>query len=476
MQSVFTIRNIMKNQEKIQETIKYYQSQFPKWFEKNAHFEKRLIFTKCWETLKNHIAREFIILQGLRQVGKTTILQQLIYQISAEGLDSKKNIIYLSLDQTDLIGVSASDFLSFLNENINHDKITYIFLDEIQILKNWDMFLKNVWDSFPNIKIIASGSSALEINLKERGSLRFDFVKICPLSFKEYLYFKHKELFANMQKLPKLGDFFAISQHELRTIDLNSANLKTIFRKYLFTGSYPGLLFQNISVAEYQRKIVQNVYQKTKNEIFLYYLNRIDEKKFGVKIKPEHSDRIVQYLITNNGSETSYRTLAEKITISKDAVYANLQLLTYASLLNFCKKIKFNGETVLNASFKYYLHDHTLYLAMKKIDAFLKLKGNKGFVYENLIFNYLNQSFPYERLGFIKLKKSEIDFALFLSDGQKYLFEGKSNNWDAKRVKNNFLLSEAKNFLKICITEDYLGRKNEILYIPIYLFLLLKIV
>lgn len=136
MQSVFTIRNIMKNQEKIQETIKYYQSQFPKWFEKNAHFEKRLIFTKCWETLKNHIAREFIILQGLRQVGKTTILQQLIYQISAEGLDSKKNIIYLSLDQTDLIGVSASDFLSFLNENINHDKITYIFLDEIQILKN----------------------------------------------------------------------------------------------------------------------------------------------------------------------------------------------------------------------------------------------------------------------------------------------------------------------------------------------------
>ncbi|WHP39114.1 MAG: DUF4143 domain-containing protein [Mollicutes bacterium] len=124
----------------------------------------------------------------------------------------------------------------------------------------------------------------------------------------------------------------------------------------------------------------------------------------------------------------SYRTLSEKLKISKEAVYQNFQLLIYGSLLNSCPRIDFNGKFSSNVKFKYYLTDHTFFSAVKQFRHFSDLGDKKGFVYENLIFNYLHQNQFYDKLGFIKLKKSEIDFALFLKNGQKYLFESKSNN------------------------------------------------
>ena len=465
----------MNNQKKIVDTINFFKSKMHFWFKKNKNFEKRLVFDKCWSTLNDENNHEFIILNGLRQVGKTTVLQQLAHEIFKKFQNSDESIIYISLDQILISGVKVEDFMVFLNENINPEKNLYIFLDEIQVLEKWDIFLKNVWDSFPNIKIIASGSSSLLINLEETGGFRFKFLKVEPLSFKEYLIFRDKDILLNLKELPKLSAFQTISRDELIQINFNSSRLKPFFKNYVFSGSYPKGIFQNLSLFEYQELILNNVYQKTKDDVFKSYLKNL-KKIYSVKINPANFDAIFWYLIENNASEMSYRTLSEKLKISKEAVYQNFQLLIYGSLLNSCPRIDFNGKFSSNVKFKYYLTDHTFFSAVKQFRHFSDLGDKKGFVYENLIFNYLHQNQFYDKLGFIKLKKSEIDFALFLKNGQKYLFESKSNNWDTKGVNDNFSLPEAKNFLKICITEDYLERKNEILYIPIYLFLLLQIV
>ncbi|WHP39298.1 MAG: AAA family ATPase [Mollicutes bacterium] len=75
------------------------------------------------------------MLNGLRQVGKTTVLQQLAHEIFKKFQNSDESIIYISLDQILISGVKVEDFMVFLNENINPEKNLYIFLDEIQVLE-----------------------------------------------------------------------------------------------------------------------------------------------------------------------------------------------------------------------------------------------------------------------------------------------------------------------------------------------------
>ncbi|ETR71801.1 MAG: hypothetical protein OMM_07878 [Candidatus Magnetoglobus multicellularis str. Araruama] len=93
---------------------------------------------------------------GPRGTGKTTLLLQFI----KEQIDNKDECIYASIDNIYFSRHLLFDFVSELYENYG---IKYYFFDEIHKYRHWNQELKNVYDSFPDIHIIFSGSSSMDL-------------------------------------------------------------------------------------------------------------------------------------------------------------------------------------------------------------------------------------------------------------------------------------------------------------------------
>ncbi len=168
---------------------------------------------------------------GARGVGKTTLILQHI----KENLDSKK-ALYVSADDMyfgeNRLFDLADDFYKSAGE--------YLFIDEIHKYSDWSRELKNIYDSFPTLKVVFTGSSVLDI-LKGSSDLsrRAIIYKLQGLSFREYL-----KLFHN----------YEIEVYSLKQIVNNEVKLTDIthplplFNDYLKRGYYPFGLESEINI------------------------------------------------------------------------------------------------------------------------------------------------------------------------------------------------------------------------------------
>ena len=159
---------------------------------------------------------------GGRGVGKTTMILQYI----KENLDTKK-ALYVSADDMYFVDHTlyelASDFYKSNGE--------FLFIDEIHKYVDWSRALKNSYDSFPNLKIIFTGSSILDI-LKGYGDLsrRALIYQLQGLSFREYL------------KLVHSFDFESYSLNQIIENKVKTQGLEhplPYFKEYLKQGYYP---------------------------------------------------------------------------------------------------------------------------------------------------------------------------------------------------------------------------------------------
>jgi len=192
-----------------------------------------LDFTRYLFQAINWDARLIEILGG-RGVGKTTMMLQRAKLLNSE---TPNQAVYLSLDDKLMYRHSIIG----LAEELVKYGVGFLFLDEVHKyppkLKNydWSAEIKNVYDRYPELKIVYSGSSVLKI-YKGQGDLsrRKSTWKMAGLSFREHLL---------MNKVIRsepytLGDILSQHQEMARTI---TANIKIIpwFKKYLKTGYYP---------------------------------------------------------------------------------------------------------------------------------------------------------------------------------------------------------------------------------------------
>lgn len=159
---------------------------------------------------------------GPRGVGKTTMILQYI----KENLDSKK-ALYVSADDM----YFGENKLVNLANDFNKNAGEYLFIDEIHKYSNWSRELKNIYDSFPSLKIVFTGSSVLDI-LKGSADLsrRAIIYKLQGLSFREYL-----KLFHNYET-----EVYSINQIIENKIKLpNIEHPLPLFNDYLKRGYYP---------------------------------------------------------------------------------------------------------------------------------------------------------------------------------------------------------------------------------------------
>ena len=137
--------------------------------------------------------RQIILLFGIRRAGKTTLMHQLIDHLLRDQQVDPFRIVYFSFDlqELGLEGILESYELEILKQDIRDAEKIYLFLDEIQKLNDWSNKVKILYDQYPNLKIILSGSAALPLQKGTKESLagRFFEFRVDPLSFNEFLEF-----------------------------------------------------------------------------------------------------------------------------------------------------------------------------------------------------------------------------------------------------------------------------------------------
>lgn len=131
---------------------------------------------------------QWLIMPGLRGIGKTTILTQLYLATTAP--EHRK--FYVSLERIKLAGGTISDVITVIEEladsrleDINEP--LFLFLDEVQFLEDWALALKTVYDRTPHVFIVCTGSSAIALQSNPDIARRSLKIPVHPLCFTEYV-------------------------------------------------------------------------------------------------------------------------------------------------------------------------------------------------------------------------------------------------------------------------------------------------
>lgn len=123
----------------------------------------------------------------MRRVGKTTILYQIIDHLIDEGIQPR-NILYATFDNPILKLVNVENVLSIYKTMYPIRGTRYILFDEVQYTENWELWMKVIYDSRKDIRLIATGSASLvlEKGSADSGTGRWSVLKIPTMSFYEY--------------------------------------------------------------------------------------------------------------------------------------------------------------------------------------------------------------------------------------------------------------------------------------------------
>lgn len=212
-------------------------------------YKKRLaeVQTKIHRFLYNEIdwTQPLIGIEGQRGVGKTTMMLQRIKETDPTGDYS----FYANLDNLWFADHSLID----LAERMVSSGITHLYLDEVHRMQGWEQQIKNLYDSYPELHIVFTGSSLLVMD-HSIGDLsrRVSMHTLPGLSFREFLMFEGYEV---MERLT-LSDI--LYSHEKIAPSISSRlNVVALFHKYMEKGYYP--FYKSMRLSDYYSRLSQVV-------------------------------------------------------------------------------------------------------------------------------------------------------------------------------------------------------------------------
>jgi len=317
--------------------------------------KKRSLFN---DIVKEIESKQIISLIGLRRTGKTTILKQLIDYLIKSKKVKREYILFYSFDEEQSkIENIVTEYETKLGKDILEikDRI-YIFLDEIQKLKNWQNQVKYYYDNYQNIKFFVSGSSSLFIKKHTQESLAgriYEFI-LNPLSFEEFLVFKNKE---EMLKKRRLFE-------------------DTLKKEFL---SYQKRQFIEI-IDESEERVAK--YIKTMIEKIVYQ----DIPKIFPIENEELLMRILKIIASNPGMLSDYGSLSKELGISR------VTLSNYFFYLNesfLIKKLYNFSRNMLTSEKKM----KKFYLTTTSFFPFLNNEIDESKLIENLIVTFVDAKF-----------------------------------------------------------------------------------
>ncbi len=395
--------------------------------------KKRLYFSLFTPLVYENSIKRAIVLMGPRRIGKTVMLFHLIQDLIDKGNDPEK-ICYLSVENPIYNGLSLEELL-FLYLDISKQKPSeklYIIFDEIQYLKNWEIHLKTLVDSYHNIKFIVSGSAAAALKLKsiESGAGRFTDFMLPPLTFHEYI------------DLNGLSDLVSLVEKERHGIvnkyyhTDNISELNRQFINYINFGGYP-----EVSLS---KEIQSDPGRYIRNDIIDKVLLRDLPSLYGIKDVQELNS-LFTTIAYNSGNEFTYEELSISSGVSKNTIKRYIEYLEAAFLIKTINKIDISAKKFKRATvFKIYLTNPSLRSAL-----FSPIKSDDDFIgnmVETAIFSQWsnNSNFiPY----YARWNKGEVDIVCLSLEKQKPQWAVEIK-WSNRFVKSLNKLSKLKAFCK----------------------------
>lgn len=434
--------------------------------------------------IKNNLEHSLILnIVGLRRVGKSTILKQLIGQLLTEKVNSN-NIFYFLFDYSSQIQKTEflDEVLSFyFKEVINKPTLTfkenekvYIFLDEIQYIENWQSVLKRYYDlSNKSIKFIVTGSQSILLKGKYRESLAgriFDYY-LPPMSFREFLKinkedvetFKPYDLF----KLPSI--FGKLSQFEL----YNGKQIYNLSKEYIINGQFPEIR-KLASPENRQEYIIESVLGKIQDDcIRIFNIEKTNEFKL-----------VTRHLLNNVGSIFELSNIGREVEIVRKTLNKYFEYLkesyVFEVLYKYHKSLVKRGRSLK----KLYTPcvNFTCALNHYKESHFDEVPQVFGKIIENTIYNVLKSKYSgteiSETISFWRQGQKEIDF-IVLEKEKRLAIEVKFS--ENISLKDLFVItsyiSNKKLEYGIIVTKKELAKKKingqTLYYIPYYLILMM---
>lgn len=342
--------------------------------------------------------QRIVTVTGGRRCGKSSLLHLTINRLLASGVD-KEQILYIGFDDERLANMDVSDFDEILQAYrlMYPDRplsSVYMFFDEIQIVKGWELFVLRVYKSYCK-NVYVTGSTAQMLSGEMSSALRGwpDEYTEYPLSFKEFIAFKGIK--AN------------------RYTEEGAALMANMFNSYLLTGGFPQAVLANVETERVKllqayfntmlfRDMIEHYNISASPSVVRYFLKRV----FNNITKPSSVNNIYNDL------------KSQGLKLSKDSLY---QWLDYACNIFLLHKVPKYSKSVIKQSTslsKYYVADFALAKSV-----LLPQSEEKGKALENAVYMHLARHLNENEQIFYFNEGAECDFVIANDEGVKELIQ-----------------------------------------------------
>ncbi|MEW5936881.1 MAG: ATP-binding protein [Candidatus Thermoplasmatota archaeon] len=423
--------------------------QNPQWMGKAPMpFEfRRDLFGRVYDYLQYP---QIVAVVGLRRVGKTVLLRQIIADLA--GTVDGRNICYISFDDRDFQNYeTAEELINYFLAFSDRGSVRYLFLDEIQKVRSWPDLLKTFYDTEENLKMVVSGSSSLEMK-KYRETLAGRIVTIhMPIfSFKEFVrYF-------GLRCTISLGDLMReYDQHFL----LEKERYALLFENYLLKGAFPELL-----------TIDEEAFIKQ-------YIKDAVMEKIVAEIAKGREDVVYELLkvfARNTARLFDVVNLANALSLNRNAVANYVIALERAFVIKIAHNYGKSAMRQARTGKKAHIVHSCVPIALFDLPfSVTQINGvDRGYLVESTVANSLEST-----AFWMSPQKDEVD--IVLQDNALLPVEVKYQEHITKadlkgilKFMDRFDVKEGVVVTKDILAEEKIGSKR-IIYIPAWLFLLI---
>lgn len=358
-------------------------------------YRRRYIYNQIVSLIPALIdSKPAIILSGVRGIGKTTIMLQLFSEV--------EKAFYFSADSL----LVKTNTMYEIAEKAYRQGYTTIFIDEIHKYPAWVSELKNIYDDFRLVQVIASGSStaALKKGSIQLGRRALD-ISINPMTFGESVYIKEGiELSATIEQ--------ATDPKEAITWLAQNNHVEKYYKKYLQTGGFPTKINEGQFIFNLIKKMI---YEDALSEF------NLSENKVDV------ADKLLGFLSCSKLGEFSYNSFSPLSGYPKTTIYDVAHMLKELQILKIVEEEHAKGKA--NGSVKI-LFNHPNFRSAFASE--LMKEPELGALREEyFVFHMSNLGFP---VFLPKKSKKTPDYDVYLGE-QKTLFEIGGNSKSRKQFE-----------------------------------------
>ena len=376
--------------------------------------------------VKHLSKKEFTVLVGARQIGKSTLLKQIFEDLKLQG----EIVYFLNLDRKEIL-----DELNQNPENIfklcplNKDKKIIVFIDEIQYLDNATQFLKLLYDEYHNqLKIVATGSSAFYIDKKFKDSLvgRKKIFQMGTLDFEEFLLFKGRQ---------DLVDELILLKTNKKKKSINENLLWVYMDEFVNYGGYPAVVLED------------NIEQKIEllKDIRDSFIKR-DILESGITEDTKFY-RMLMILASQSGNLLNVNEVSNTLKVTNATVENYLYVLQKCFHITLVKPFYNNIRKELTKMPKVYINDLGLRNVLINYFSSIEQRADKGMVLENFCFRVLLEKYDQDQIKYWRTADgNEVDFIIETQFLKGIAVEVKFNEQEAKLSKYKKFIASYPEF------------------------------